>query len=120
MTEQQTLVSLAGSVERLSRALDEAHNLAASAVEDRDFAITERDELREQVAELRAGRDDWHLPTQVARHVAATLRAERDGLAATVARVEELAGELESRGGSLASALAKALRAALRGEVPHV
>ncbi|GAA4756250.1 hypothetical protein [Gordonia alkaliphila] len=67
---QQTLAELARTLLHLSRALDEAHNLAASAVEDRDFALAERDELREQVAEL---------------------RAERDELAATVARVEALA-----------------------------
>ena len=36
------------------------------------------------------------------------------------ARVEKLAAELESWGGSMASTLAKAIRATLRGEVPHV
>ncbi|MFZ2488670.1 MAG: hypothetical protein WAZ19_11155 [Anaerolineae bacterium] len=94
---QQTLAELAQTLLHLSRALDEAHNLASPAVEDLDFAITEWDELREQVAEL---------------------RAERDEVAVMVARVEKLAAELESWGGSMASALAKALRAALRGEVP--
>lgn len=93
---QQALAELAQTLLHLSRALDEAHNLAALAVDDRDFAVAERDELREQVA---------------------SLRAERDELAA---RVEKLAAELESWGGSMASTLAKALRAALRGEVPNV
>lgn len=100
MTEQQTLVSLARSVdrlsqsvERLSRALDEAHNLATSAIEDRD-------EIREVAHTLCSERDE--------------ASTERDRLAA---RVETLAAELESWGGSMTSALAKALRAALHGEV---
>ena len=94
---QQALAELAQTLLHLSRALDEAHNLAASAIEDRDFAVAERDELREQVA---------------------SLRVERDEVAVMVARVEKLAAELESWGGSMASTLAKALRAALRGDVP--
>ena len=69
-------------------------NQQALAVEDRDFAATELDVLREQLAELRAERDE------------------------RAARVEKLAAELESWGGSMASTLAKALRAALRGDVP--
>ena len=93
--EQQTLAELAQTLIHLSRALDESHNLAASAVDDLYFAITEWDELREQVA---------------------SLRAERDEL---VARVEKVSAELESWGGLMASTLAKALAPDLTGPDQH-
>lgn len=121
MTEEQ-LVSLARSVDRLSRALDEAHNLAASAVEDRDFALAERDELREQVAVLRAERDELseREPWWVLREADLLIRGHWNFDGNDSVRLLALADDLEHAEATERDALIETLESATREAVEKV